>query len=144
MNEKRVVVDASIAIKWVVSERGTEAALGMLDCWAKEDVRISVPCLMFVEASNALYKRVRREELTIAQAVALLECLMGLGVDVMDTTVLHPRAMELAGRFGLPATYDAYYLSLAEALRCELWTADERLFNTVKHELDVRWLVTPS
>ena len=69
---------------------------------------------------------------------------MGLGIDVMDTVVLHPRAMELAGRFGLPATYDAYYLSLAEAFRCALRTADARLFNTVKHELDVRWLVAQS
>ena len=61
MNEKRVVVDASVAIKWIVSEQGTDAALGMLDSWVKDDVRITAPCLMFVEASNALYKRVRRE-----------------------------------------------------------------------------------
>ena len=41
---------------------------------------------------------------------------------------------------GLTA-HDAHYLALAESQRCECWTADERLRNTVKRELAwVRWI----
>ena len=49
--------------------------------------------------------------------------------------------MELAHRFGIPAAYDAHYLALAEVEKCELWTADERLWNAVRSEVDwVRWI----
>jgi predicted nucleic acid-binding protein len=30
------------------------------------------------------------------------------------------------------AAYDVHYLALAELLGCELWTADEKFFNSVK------------
>lgn len=49
--------------------------------------------------------------------------------------------MELAHQFNLPATYDPHYLALAEREGCEYWTADARLWNTVKGKLAwVRWL----
>jgi predicted nucleic acid-binding protein len=51
------------------------------------------------------------------------------------------RAMELAKYFGLPATYDAHYLALAESKDCELWTADERMWNSINGKLPwVRWI----
>ena len=37
--------------------------------------------------------------------------------------------------------YDAHYLALAESRQCECWTADERLWNTVKKDLPwVHWV----
>lgn len=51
------------------------------------------------------------------------------------------RAVELASDLGLPAVYDAHYLALAERMGCELWTADERLWNSVRTSLSwVRWI----
>lgn len=40
---------------------------------------------------------------------------------------MHDRALVLASRFDLQATYDAHYLALAEERDCEFWTADKRL-----------------
>jgi hypothetical protein len=51
------------------------------------------------------------------------------------------RAWNLAQRLNQPKVYDCYYLALAELLACEFWTADERLFNTVRHDLGwVKWI----
>jgi predicted nucleic acid-binding protein len=136
MNERRVVIDASLAAKWLINEEGTEAAVSLLERWAEEDFHVIAPCLLLVEVTNALYKRVRREELTLADAKILLSSLQELGVEVKEIAPLGPRAMELAAQFNFPATYDSYYVALAEALGCELWTADERLYNTVKEEFD--------
>ncbi|MEW6173526.1 MAG: type II toxin-antitoxin system VapC family toxin [Bacillota bacterium] len=136
MSEKRVVVDASLAAKWIVSEEGTEAAVDLLERWTEQGLLITAPHLIFIEVSNALHKRVRRGQLTVVNAVTLLDHLISLGIAIQDAASLHARALELADHFGFPATYDAYYLSLAEALRCEFWTADKRLYNSVKHEFE--------
>ena len=54
---------------------------------------------------------------------------------------LHQRAWELARHFNRPAAYDAHYLALAEMADCPFWTADKRLFNVVRNELEwVHWL----
>ena len=54
---------------------------------------------------------------------------------------IHQRAWDLAKQLTQPNVYDSYYLALAELLDCEFWTAEERLFNTVKERLPrVRWI----
>lgn len=64
--------------------------------------------------------------MSTAQAVRLIEALLASGLDLYETSGLHGRALELASELGQGAAYDAHYLALAEALDCELWTADER------------------
>jgi len=64
-----------------------------------------------------------------------------LGVRLLYPAGLHQRAWELARRYNRPQAYDSHYLALAEILGLELWTADERLYNAVHHDLLwVKWL----
>ncbi|MBI5653900.1 MAG: type II toxin-antitoxin system VapC family toxin [Chloroflexi bacterium] len=40
-----------------------------------------------------------------------------------------------------PKVYDCYYLALAELMNCDLWTADERFYNSVKQKFTwVKWI----
>lgn len=51
------------------------------------------------------------------------------------------RAIEIAYATGQKATYDAFYVALAEMLGCELWTADERFWRAASPAIPfVRWL----
>ena len=44
-------------------------------------------------------------------------------------------------QFNQPTAYDTAYLALAQLDRCDFWTADRRLYNTVKEELPwVKWI----
>jgi len=52
----------------------------------------------------------------------------------------HHRALEIASRLKLPATYDAHYLALVERLGVELVTADRRLFAAARRAFPVRLL----
>ena len=64
-----------------------------------------------------------------------------IGFDFANTPAIHIRAIQLSKQFRLPAAYDAHYLALAESKHCELWTADKRLWNSIKGKLPwVRWL----
>ena len=45
---------------------------------------------------------------------------------------LYERALRIAVKHGRPTVYDCQYVALADMKKCELWTADERLFNALR------------
>ncbi len=63
-----VVVDASLAFKWLVREIYTDRANDLGRLWNSQGTRISAPYLMPVEVTNALHQRVTRGELTLEAA----------------------------------------------------------------------------
>ncbi len=71
-----VVVDASVAVKWVLEEPHTSEATALLAEWEEGGVEILAPALLSYEVSNALFKRVRRGELTIEEAKTGLEAVL--------------------------------------------------------------------
>ena len=136
-----VVVDASLAFKWLVREEHTDKALAILREWQSEDVVPAAPHLLPFEVSNALHKRVTRGELSVEGAVDLIGNLLTSEIELHQPWNLHGKALETAGRFGQAAAYDAHYLALAESLDCELWTADEKFYRSVRQETgQVRWI----
>jgi len=136
-----VAVDASLAVKWVLQEPYTDEALALAGEWAVAGVNPVAPCLLFVEATNVLHRRVMLGHISLSEARRLLNGLLSLGIQIRESPEIHVRAMELAHELGESAVYDTHYLALAEILECELWTADERFFNSVReHRPRVRWL----
>ena len=123
-----VVVDASLAFKWLVEEDDSDKADAILDDWSRRGIMLAEPNLMAFEVVNALHARVRRGELSVMQAAGLLESRISSVVELFNPPILHRRALELASDLGLGAAYDAHYLALAEHLDCEMWTADERFY----------------
>ncbi len=133
-----IVVDASLALKWVLDEPYTVEANDLLENWRERRSKLLAPALFLYEIANALTKRIQRKQLTLAQGQERLGFFLESGPLLQQIGVVHPRALELADRFRLPTAYDAHYLALAEFQQCEFWTADERLWNSVKR--DLRWV----
>ena len=139
------VVDASFAIKWVLEEEYSTQATSKLAEWQNQQVDVYAPTWFLFEITNALYQRIRRHELILAEVRRLINAIRDVGVELIGyDDSLHIRALELAYTFNLRASYDARYLALAESMDCELWTADERLWNSVRTALGwVRWIGEP-
>lgn len=136
-----VVVDASVAFKWLVEEENSDKATALARLWDDEGMQVAAPPLMPFEVANALHRRVVRGELTVEFATGLLRDLMSLGVTLYAMPDLHGRALELASRLEQQAVYDAHYLALAGSLGCEMWTADQRFFRAASAGTDnIRWL----
>ena len=123
-----VVVDASVAVKWLVREAHSVEALALATSWAAAGITLVAPYLMPAEVSNALHKRVLSEEPSVVAASRQIELLLASGVELIETPSLHVRALELASEFDQRAAYDAHDLALAEELDCEFWTADARFY----------------
>ena len=136
-----VVVDASLAFKWLVPEKDSDKARELARLWDSSGTQPVAPHLMPVEVANGLHRRVIRDELTLQDATRLIEYLLGTGISLRETPELHSRALKLAHTLHQDAVYDAHYLALAETLGCELWTADVRFYRASSLRVgNVRWL----
>jgi predicted nucleic acid-binding protein len=116
----RFVVDASVALKWVIAEAGSSEASALL----RADQLIA-PDLLVAECANALWKMVRRGEITIEEALMAAQVLERSEIELRPMRGLLAEATRLATTLDHPA-YDCIYLALAELEACPFVTADER------------------
>lgn len=139
-----VVVDASLAVKWLVNEVHSDKAYALARSWVDAGTRPVSPYLLPIEVANALHRRALRQELSMQSAAHLLEALMGSGLELREVPGLHVRALELANELHQNAVYDAHYLALAETLGCECWTADQKFHRAASPTFNyVRWVADP-
>jgi predicted nucleic acid-binding protein len=136
-----VCVDANLALKLVLVEKDSSKAQHLWDAWIDAGIEIVAPPLLAFEGTSVICSRMYRGQVPAEEAELMFKAFHLLGVRFLYPEGLHERAWEMAKRFNRPQAYDSHYLALAEILGLELWTADERLYNTVKHELSwVEWL----
>lgn len=120
------VLDASVAIKWVINEPGSPEARRLRDICLPRGDELIAPEYFAVEVANVLTKAQRRGVISSGQLSLKLVDLIVNGPELFPTFNLIFRAVEIAteARIGL---YDCLYVALAEREDCELITADERL-----------------
>jgi predicted nucleic acid-binding protein len=123
-----LVIDASIAIKWVVEEEGTSLALGL-----RQSHRFAAPELLTVECANVLWKKVQRNELARAEANLAANLLERSDIELFGMRGLLTKATELAVDLGHPA-YDCLYICLAMSRNWRFVTADKRLIQVVNQK----------
>ena len=126
-----VVVDASLAVKWLVEEEDSDKAHLVLESWVTQDVTRIAPYLMPFEVANVVHRRVTKGELRVEATADLIGNLLSSQLELHQSQGLHVRALELASQFNQGAVYDSHYLALAEEFGCELWTADRRFHRAV-------------
>jgi predicted nucleic acid-binding protein len=117
-----LVVDASVAAKWVVPEPDSDRA----DALKTEPGGLLAPTLVLAEVGNVLWKRTRRGDLTTPDAFAAMTIVASLLPRLVPLEELAPRALEIAVQLDHPI-YDCFYLALAERERIPLVSADRRL-----------------
>jgi predicted nucleic acid-binding protein len=137
-----VVVDASVAVKWCLPSRREELvaeAEELLASSRRDEVRFLVPDLFWVELANALWKAVRRAEMSSDNAASAMSFMRDLGIATLPSLDLVPQALDLAISHSR-TVYDSLYVALAIQSDSELITADERLANVLAARLPVKWL----
>ena len=120
---ERLVIDASVAVKWVVPEPDSDRAEALLDH------ALGAPDLLFAECANVLWKKVRRGELSKDEADIGAQTLEQADIAIASTR--GHLASAIAVELDHPA-YAAVYLSVAQAAELRLVTADDRLIRKVR------------
>ncbi len=141
MTRPTFCVDANICIKLVIEEHDTALAVALWRQWTSQRAIVLAPTLWGYEMVSIVRKQVYRGLLAPDLEHQTLDEILKIPVRQVRPAQLHLRAWSLARRFNRPVAYDAHYLVVAEMADCLFWTTDERLYNSVRHELPwVRWL----
>lgn len=122
---EKVVVDASVVVKWYVPEVASGDASRLLDGTTAR----FAPDLLVAEFGNVLWKKVRKGELSDLEAHQIAEGFVSACPVALHALTPYLRsALEIATRRQC-TVYDALYLALALSEGCQLATADARLAN---------------
>jgi predicted nucleic acid-binding protein len=86
-----LVIDASVAVKWVIEEEGTKEALAL------RGRALAAPDLLIAECANILWKKVRRNELSEGEAAFAAGLLARADIELVAMrpyleTAVRPRA----------------------------------------------------
>ena len=122
----RLVVDASVAVKWLIAEDGSEIALAPV---ARGD-EIYAPRLMASEVANALWRKARLGEIERSEASAMMAAVTEMPVRWSADETVCADALRLALALDRPV-YDCVYLALAHRIGAPMVTADLRFANAL-------------
>jgi predicted nucleic acid-binding protein len=138
-----LVVDASVAAKWLFVEPDTGKARAILDSAESGELQLLAPEILPAEVANSLWKRTQRGDLDRASAMGLFDGFQRVEFKFCSVQELIEPALSIAFRQHHPV-YDCLYVVLARREGCDLVTADERLFKAFARDSRVRLLRTLS
>jgi predicted nucleic acid-binding protein len=126
---KKIVVDASLVVKWFISEKHSQQALEVRDHFVSGEVELYAPNLLHYEVLNALkYSNLFSRE-NLADAVTSLEN-YGI-IQVPLNGEYAQKTMTLAVEHNI-SIYDAAYVGLTDVMGICAYSADKKLVDTVQ------------
>jgi len=124
----RVVIDASVAVKWVIPGEPWETQAKTLEAKiVSGKVEAYAPPLIIYEAASVILKSISVGALKLGDGVEALKAMGHLGINIQPTTWV-----DLAEILGIAAAtkltiYDSTYIQLSKKIDAKLITADNEL-----------------
>jgi predicted nucleic acid-binding protein len=138
MTDGTVIIDASVAIKAILPNPLQGHCRALVQTFA--EVQPVAPALWAYETVSAISKAVHFEQLTEDEGRQTLEKVAMLGIQLFVPDIEQNRiAFDWTLRLKRASAYDSFYLALAQALECDFWTADKRLYNALG-DAQLEWL----
>lgn len=129
-----VCLDASVLVKLVLFEPGTEEALQLVSGVLEDHGELVGPAFAMVETLSVLRGKVQRGLLAPEEAEEAMDELLSLPMVEVSGQEVYRKAWEIAGRLEMPVIYDAVYLAVAELHAAAFWTADEALYRRARNK----------
>jgi predicted nucleic acid-binding protein len=126
----KYVLDASVAICWVIPRPLTPKAVRLRDEYRRQIHELLAPGVYIDEVAGALTKAERQKDIAVGQAAPLFAKVMNSPPVLIAHAPLIARAIDISSRTR-SGYYDCLYVALAEQEGCQLITADQRSINNL-------------
>ena len=123
---ERIVVDASLGLKWVLIEEHSDRAVAL-----GPGRELLTSGLFWAESGNAIATRVRRGDLGATRADEVFRDLLTIPVRTKPLDGASVAAALAIARDLMHPIYDCCYLALAVEENCVVVTADKRFHSAV-------------
>jgi predicted nucleic acid-binding protein len=124
-----MVVDCSVAAKWVLPEPDRAPAMRLLERYEAGEISLIAPDLLLAEFASLLARRTRRKQISQGQAREALQLMERCALLLFDMRPRLRRALDIALEHHL-SLWDSIYAALAVEHDCLFVTADRRLFRS--------------
>lgn len=125
-----IVVDASVAIKWIApDEQNSKEALSLLELHKKQKEEIIVPRLLFYEVANALATKSKTNRETIREDLRIL---IDANLKIYEEKPNEFVSFAIYAKERGTSVYDMAYAIIAKKEKIKLITADERFKEKTK------------
>ena len=127
----RYVLDASVALCWVIPRPLSPKALLLRDEYRQQIHELIAPSVYPHEIANALTKSERQKLIPVGDARPLSRDVLSTSPVLHGTDLIFYRAIDISSqtRSGF---YDCLYVALAEREGIELVTADDKLIKNLQ------------
>lgn len=126
-----LVIDASVALKWVLNEPHRAEAALLLDAFENDEIDFLAPPFFLAEVGSSLARRYRRKEMDQEGCWNAFRFIQERRPSLSYTQGLFEQAFALSIEHQL-SCWDASYLALAIEHRCDLVTADRRFYESAR------------
>ena len=135
------VLDASVALKWQFEdEEVTSSATALLEDFVEGKIELIVPTLFPYEIINAINVAINRKRIEEEVGYRAINYITSLGIELRSFDDLIGSTFYMARRYNL-SPYDCAYMALAEKEKCDFFTGDKKLFNSISNCLPwVKWI----
>jgi predicted nucleic acid-binding protein len=135
------VLDASVALKWQFEdEEASNMAMVFLEDFIDGKIDLISPTLFPYEILNAINVAINRKKIKEEAGYKAINYINSLGIELRSLDDLIGPVFNMARRYGL-SPYDCAYIVLAEKEKCEFFTGDKKLFNSMKNRLAwIKWI----
>ena len=132
------VLDASVAVKWVLSgEPHEDKAVKIKDDQVSGVVELCAPSFMVQEVTNAVWRALKLKRITQETAQNALKSLDDLQISFYELKWSAAcDELEIATKLDL-TIYDSSYLFLSEKLDAKVITTDDKMYQKAKNHFRV-------
>lgn len=141
MSQSLICVDANVVLWSLVPSPLSDRAEKLLEDALANQLTLVAPTLLSYEVASVLRRLVHLRALTAGEGEEAFETFSRIPIRLSHRKGIIPLSWRLAKQLNRPRAYDAFYLAVAQIYGCELWTADEKLYNAVRDRLSwINWL----
>src|SRR5260370_18393840 len=126
----KYVLDASVAICWVIPRRLTPKAVRLRDEYQRQIHELLAPAVFIDEVAGALTKAERQKDIVVGQAAPLYARVMNSPPVLIGHAPLISRSIDISSRT-LSGYYQSLYWAFAEPEGLQRITADQKSLNNL-------------